>query len=328
VKIRRYEPGDLAAVMALWERCGLTQPHHHPERDIAFVAGSPHAVLLVGLIGTTLVGSAIAGQDGVRGWLYRVAVAPEERGHDYGRQLVAAAEAWLAGQGVHHIRLMIRPENAAVRDFYVRLGYHFQPRMTMGKAIGDPDRVAADNRIPVVITYMEMTAPPSRPPPAVPAGKLALLRVDNPPIAYYRYLYDGIGEPWFWTDRRRLDDAALAAIIQDPKVELYVLHVGGVPAGLAELDRRPAPDIGLAYFGLMPDFTGRGIGPYLLRWALDTAWQYGPRRIIVDSCTLDHPAALAMYQRAGFVPYKQEHKVMDDPRLAGLIPLHREPRRA
>ena len=53
----------------------------------------------------------------------------------------------------------------------------------------------------------------------------------------------------------------------------------------------------------------------------------GPRRITVDSCTLDHPAALAMYQRAGFVPYKQEHKVMDDPRLAGIIPLHREPRR-
>jgi ribosomal protein S18 acetylase RimI-like enzyme len=328
VKIRRYQAGDLAEVVALWQRCGLTQPYHDPEHDIAFVERSPHAVLLVGLLGTQPVGTVIAGQDGVRGWLYRVGVDPEQRGRQLGRRLVAQAEAWLAAQGIRQIRLLIRPENAAVRDFYVRLGYHFQPRMTMAKAIDAPDRVSADSHIEVVVTYMEMTAPPTRPPPTIPAGKLALLRVDGPPVAYYRYLYDGIGEPWFWTDRRRLDDVALAAHIRDPKVEVYVLHVGGVPAGLAELDRRPEPDIGLAYFGLMPEFTGRGLGPYLLRWALDTAWQYGPRRITVDSCTLDHPAALAMYQRAGFVPYKQEHKVIDDPRLSGLIPLHRQPRRA
>src|SRR5205814_10164222 len=115
VKIRRYEPGDLAAVMALWERCGLTQPHHHPEHDIAFVAGSPHAVLLVGLIGTTLVGSAIAGQDGVRGWLYRVAVAPEERGRTYGRQVGAAAEARVAGPEALHLPLLVRPAPAPAR---------------------------------------------------------------------------------------------------------------------------------------------------------------------------------------------------------------------
>jgi len=175
---------------------------------------------------------------------------------------------------------------------------------------------------------MEMTAPPTRPPLAPPPAKLALLRVDNPPVAYYRYLYDGVGEPWFWIDRRRLDDGTLAAIIQDPKVELYVLHVGGVPAGMVELDRRPAPDINIAYFGLMPGFIGRGLGPYLLGWAVDTAWRYQPRRLTVDSCTLDHPKALSLYQRAGFVPYEQEHKVIDDPRLFGLIPWHRQPRRA
>ena len=327
MRIRRYQAEDLAAVTALWQRCGLTQPHHDPAHDIAFVDRSPQAVLLVGLYGTQPVGTVIAGQDGMRGWLYRLAVDPEHRGRGLGRRLVADAETWLEAQGIRQIRLMIRPENAAIRDFYVRLGYHFQPRMTMGKAVGDPDRVAPAHCLDVVVTYMEMTAPPVRPPPPVPAGKLALLRVDNPPVAYYRYLYDGIGEPWFWIDRRRLDDAALAAHVQDPKVEVYVLHVGGVPAGLAEIDRRPAPDIGLAYFGLMPEFTGRGLGPYLLRWALDTAWRHGPRRIIVDSCTLDHPAALSMYQRAGFVPYKQEHKVIDDPRLHGLIPRHREPRR-
>jgi GNAT superfamily N-acetyltransferase len=328
MNIRPFRPDDLADVIELWDYCGLTQPHHEPAKDIAFVAGAPNARLLVGTIGQRLVGTAIAGQDGVRGWLYRVAVSPDQRGRGFGRKLVAAAEAWLAEQGMRHVRLMIREGNEPVRDFYARLGYRFQPRLIMGKGTDDPAEVAPENRIDVVITYMEMTAPPSRPVLPAPPGKLALLRVENPPIGYYRYLYNTIGEPWFWTDRRRMDDGSLLAIIGDPKVELYVLHVGGVPAGMAEIDRRPAPDINLAYFGLMPGFIGRGLGPYLLSWAVDLCWQYQPRRITVDSCTLDHPKALAMYQRAGFVPYEQERKVIADPRIFGLIPQHRQPRRA
>jgi len=163
--------------------------------------------------------------------------------------------------------------------------------------------------------------------PETISDALALLRAENPPVAFYRYLYDNVGEPWFWIDRRKLDDEALAAILADPLVELYVLYVGGVPAGYVELDRRPEPDINLAYFGLMPELTGRGLGPWLLNWAVDAAWQHRPRRLTVDTCTLDHPKALAVYQRAGFVPYRQERKTIDDPRRIGLIRPQFEPRR-
>jgi GNAT superfamily N-acetyltransferase len=135
-----------------------------------------------------------------------------------------------------------------------------------------------------------------------------------------------VGEPWFWYARRRMDDASLAAQVQDPKVEIYVLYVNGEPAGYVELDRRSEPDIEIAYFGIFPQFVGRGFGPYLMNWAVDQAWQYGPQRLTVNTCTLDHPKALRTYQRVGFVVYKQERQLIDDPRLAGLIPAHLEPR--
>jgi GNAT superfamily N-acetyltransferase len=150
--------------------------------------------------------------------------------------------------------------------------------------------------------------------------KAALLRARPPTVAFYRFLYNTIGGPWLWYERRALDDEALGRIISDDRVEIYVLYANGVPAGYAELDRREPPDIELAYFGLMPDFIGKGLGRYLLTWAIDTAWSYEPERLWVNTNSLDHSNALALYQRCGFRPYSQEHRVIDDPRLIGLIP--------
>ncbi len=100
--------------------------------------------------------------------------------------------------------------------------------------------------------------------------------------------------------------AALEAIIQDPRVDVFVLYVDGAPAGYFELDRRPEPDIDLAYFGIMPEFTGRRLGPYLLAQAIEAAWRHEPRRLTVNTCTLDHPKALPLYQRFGFRTYDKQ----------------------
>jgi GNAT superfamily N-acetyltransferase len=91
--------------------------------------------------------------------------------------------------------------------------------------------------------------------------------------------------------------------------------VEGVPAGYAELDGRVEGEIELAYFGLVPDFIGQRLGPWLLDWAVRRAW-IGARRVWVHTCTLDHPGALAMYERAGFVRFKTEVEIADDPRVA------------
>ncbi len=163
-----------------------------------------------------------------------------------------------------------------------------------------------------IITSLEMHSAPAHPALHPPASlKLALLRAENPSVEFYRYLYDVVGRDWNWVDRKRLSDDALAAIVGDERVEIYVPYVGGVPAGYAELDRRQAPDIELAYFGLAHDFIGLGLGRYLLDWVIRRAWEYGPARLWVHTCTLDHPSALPLYQRMGFVPYRQDREMID-----------------
>ena len=178
----------------------------------------------------------------------------------------------------------------------------------------------SDGKLELTVTYLEMLAAPTRPPHPAPKRKLALLRAEAMPVHFYRYLYNTVGEPWLWYERRLMDDAALAAVIHDARVELYMLYAGGVPAGFAELDRRKDDEIELAYLGLVPDFIGTGLGGYLLDWTIDTAWRYRPRRLWVHTCNLDHPRALQTYQKAGLVAYRQETTTIDDPRATGVIP--------
>lgn len=175
-------------------------------------------------------------------------------------------------------------------------------------------------KLECVITYLEMTEPPTSPAPPRPAAKLVLLRAESPTAAFYRFLYNNVGARWLWYERRTLDDEALEAIIQNPEVEIYVLHVHGVPAGFGELDLRKKPDIELTYFGLMSEFIGRGFGCYLLRWTVDQAWTRHPKRLWVRASNFAHPRVLSLYQRMGFVPYRQETTVIDDPRPMATLP--------
>lgn len=177
-------------------------------------------------------------------------------------------------------------------------------------------------KLRVTVTCLEMTARPTRPPHPAPLKKLALLRAEQPTLHFYRYLYGTVGERWLWSDRRALDDKALAALLADPRDRLYVLYCAGVPAGFAELFRRDKATTEVIYFGLMPEFAGTGLGTYLLDAIIEIAWQDEPERLTVETCTLDHPRALALYQRAGFVPVRQEVKIKDDPRTGGLIPVN------
>jgi GNAT superfamily N-acetyltransferase len=308
--IRPFAPGDREAVKALWRACNLTIAANDPDADIDFCCNSRHGTLFVGVRGSEIVATAMAGHDGHRGWLYYVAAADQERRHGVGRRMVAHAEAWLESRRVPKVNLMIRMHNDVVQGFYEKLGYATEPRVVMGKRFAAAER----DMLTVVITYLETKARPIALPVPRPAQKLAVLRAENASVAFYRYLYNTIGKPWLWHERRRLGDEALLGIIRDPKVDIYVLYVDGEPAGFAELDRRQEPEIELAYFGLMPHFIGRGLGPFFLRTTIETAWRHNPQRFWVHTCNFDHPKAIAHYQRAGFVPYRQETLSIDDPR--------------
>lgn len=158
--------------------------------------------------------------------------------------------------------------------------------------------------VDVTVYYLEMLSPPRRFVPA-PCDGLSILHVQSPTVAEYRDLYNAVGGDFHWLSRRKLSDGELAAVIQHPLNELHVLHVAGTPAGFAELDRRQPGEIELVQFGLTREFIGRGLGKWFLQWTVDQAWSYRPRRFWLHTCTLDHPAALPNYLKAGFVLFKE-----------------------
>jgi ribosomal protein S18 acetylase RimI-like enzyme len=124
---------DVETVIALWQRCGLTRPWNDPASDIAFARRGVNATVLVGRAADTIVATAMVGHDGHRGWVYYVAVDPDQRAKDFGRSIMAAAEDWLRQQDVVKAMLMVRPDNTAVRAFYDKLGYEAQERVILAK---------------------------------------------------------------------------------------------------------------------------------------------------------------------------------------------------
>lgn len=168
-------------------------------------------------------------------------------------------------------------------------------------------------RVDMVVTFLEMTHKPAALPPPAPKGKVALLKAERPSTHFYRYLYDRVGGPWLWVERKKMNDAQLAAILDHPANDVYVLYVGGCPAGMAELDFRQEGVAQLDYFGLMPEFIGRRLGYFFLYNIVAVAWCRPIGRLKVNTCTLDHPNALPLYQRLGFTPYSREDRYIELP---------------
>ena len=170
------------------------------------------------------------------------------------------------------------------------------------------------------ITYLEMLERPAGRRVPAPLDKLALMRAEDCTVSFYRYLYDTVGEPWLWFERRIIDDVDLASQIHRPSIEIFVLYVRGAPAGFFELDTAALRETKLCYFGLIPDFIGRRVGPYLLQAAIDRAWSRPIDRMWLHTSTFDHPKALGVYQRAGFGVYARRQVLFEDPREHGILP--------
>jgi len=169
-----------------------------------------------------------------------------------------------------------------------------------------------------VVTYLEMRAPPAI---EVPASTLDLQPLPDPTPERFRALFRLVGAPWLWFSRLILDDDQLRAIIGDPAVELFAVRDGnGRDVGMLELDFREAGQCELAFIGLLPDLSGLGHGRWLLAEAVSRAWREGIARVHVHTCSLDHPAALPAYRRAGFTAVERGVERFPDPRLSGILP--------
>lgn len=157
----------------------------------------------------------------------------------------------------------------------------------------------------VTRTYLEMTSPAELRPAAVDTS-VQVVRVERCPPSFFRYLYVEVGRAHHWRDRLHWSDADIARYLDMPGVSLWVAYVGGAPAGYFELRDELDGATEIVYFGLLPEFTGRGLGRQLLTIAVRQAWTQGASRVWLHTCTLDHPAALPNYRARGFRPVREE----------------------
>jgi GNAT superfamily N-acetyltransferase len=166
-----------------------------------------------------------------------------------------------------------------------------------------------------VVTSLEMRArPPLRP---LPASPFRLERWRDPEPGRYRLLFERVGARWLWYSRLLMDDQALAANVGDVHA---VVDRSGVEVGMLELDFRMEGECLIRFLGLVPELAGRGHGKWLFAQVMALAWAKGVERVHVNTCTLDHPAALPSYLKAGFRAYRRAFESFPDPRLAGVLP--------
>jgi len=163
-----------------------------------------------------------------------------------------------------------------------------------------------DNRIEVTRTYLQLAQPDDLKPARVDDERVHILQALYCPPSFYRYLYGEVGRLYHWIDRLIWTDDEIGAHLARPEITLWVMYGEGVPAGYFELERHADGSTEIAYFGLIQEFLGQGLGKHLLTEAVACAWQEGANRVWLHTCTLDDPAALPNYLKRGFQAFKQE----------------------
>ena len=168
-------------------------------------------------------------------------------------------------------------------------------------------------RTKITTYYLEMPDPASFRPSKFEHAEIEIKRAKIPCPELNRFLYTAVGGNWRWIDRLNWTYKQWLAYLDRPELETWVAYVSGTPAGYFELEIQPESNVEIAYFGLLPQFIGRGIGGYLLTSAVERAWEIGASRVWVHTCSLDHPNALKNYQSRGVRVFKEEISYKDVP---------------
>lgn len=133
--LRDFDDGDADAVVALWQRCGLTRPWNDPHKDILRKTKSGNGAFWVGTIDGRLMASVMIGYDGHRGSINYLAIDPDFAGQSLGRDIMAKAEAFLFDLDCPKVAFCVRRENDAVLNFYDKLGYGIDDVYALGKRL-------------------------------------------------------------------------------------------------------------------------------------------------------------------------------------------------
>ena len=172
--------------------------------------------------------------------------------------------------------------------------------------------IATRNAEMLITTYLEMTSPGHFAPAYIQANDIEIVRMEMPDFAFYKFLYQSVGEEWAWRDRLQMSNAELRQILTSSRTQVHVMYVSGLPGGYVELYRHDDDSVEIVYFGLRRDYMGRGLGKHLLSYGIARAWEMGAARVWLHTCNLDGPHALANYQKRGFRVFKVDEEPMPE----------------
>ncbi len=194
------------------------------------------------------------------------------------------------------------------------------PSLPTSLALENGFAVVPAGLLATIETSLERTTPPNTATYPLPPGH-AFVQPDPVDLDDFKKLYRAIGDPWLWYGRLQKSDEAIRSILTAPKTTLrYLLDPSGHPVGLFEAELQNTDTVEVTYFGLVPEATGKKLGPVLMEQGIAAAWTPDIKQVWLHTCTFDSPAALSFYRRQGFRPFRQRLELSPDPRLIGVLP--------
>ena len=145
----------------------------------------------------------------------------------------------------------------------------------------------------------------------VPDLEIREARIACPELG--RFLYTVVGRAWRWSDRLNWAYSTWLAHLERPQVEVWIAYLDGVIAGYVEFEHQPEESVEIAYFGLLRQFMGKGIGGLLLSDTVERAFHNGAKRVWLHTCSLDSPRAMKNYRARGFVPFDEVTTLVEVP---------------
>ena len=158
----------------------------------------------------------------------------------------------------------------------------------------------------IVTTFLQMTSAADLKPRRSPDARFVIREAIVRQWRLNRFLYSFVGRQWTWTDLLSWSDEQWERYVNSDGLRTFVASFEGSIAGYYELRRDEARDVEIVYFGLAPEFIGRGFGGAMLTDALERAWAWDARRVWVHTCNLDHPAAVKNYEARGMIVYDRQ----------------------
>ena len=163
----------------------------------------------------------------------------------------------------------------------------------------------------IVITCLQMNSPAELSPARASGPDFNVREAVERDWRLNRAMYLLVGEQWAWIDKLRWSDQEWERYAADEHLRTFVATWRGATAGYYELRRDDTQAVEVAYFGLAPDFIGRGLGGALLTDALRRAWAWDAQRVWLHTCTLDHPSALKNYLARGMQVYDRKTRQVE-----------------